>query len=190
MTERWLRVRGSPRGGDICDENPSVGKQTSKLMSRRCGSEPGQSEGQCKSWQAHSRETGAQDETRWAAQLHPPQAGCSSAVSIINHSCNSPSLTTRSPGASFLSPCYLIWRAKVSPVVFSFLKSSSPKTELPCRVSDLLLYPKLCSVTYLLRPVPLRIEEYQEKGGVLKPSRTFQGLPGYRSPLVSPISCL
>ena len=154
-------------------------------MSRRCGSEPGQSEGQCKSWQAHSRETGAQDETRWAAQLHPPQAGCSSAVSIINHSCNSPSLTTRSPGASFLSPCYLIWRAKVSPVVFSFLKSSFPKTELPCRVYDLLLYPKLCSIScYALFPSGLR--SIKKRGGCWNQAGPSKGFLGTEVPWCPP----
>ena len=49
-------------------------------------------------------------------------------------------------------------------------------------------YSKLYSVC-CLAPVPVKIEEYRRKGG-LKLSRTLWGLPGYKNPSMSPISCL
>lgn len=68
------------------------------------------------------------------------------------------------------------------------LKPSPPKTEFRCRVYDERLYPKLYSLSRPV-PVPLRIEEDQRKGGT-ETEQDPRGLSGYKSPAVSPISCL
>ena len=81
------------------------------------------------------------------------------------------------------SPRLLLWQANplLKPVPLKPGSLTAFMTQLPIHNFAPCLVPPT---------LPLGTEEYQGKGGVVKPSGTLQDLPRHKSPSVSPISWL